>query len=61
MIILTDAIFDVNDEYTSLRSNYWVKEGCFDVINVSVNRASTISSLTHLKSKGSIVTLLQSE
>ena len=28
--------------------NYWVHKGCFDVIKVSVNRVSTIYSLTHL-------------
>ena len=27
--------------------NYWGYKGCLDVINVSVNRVSTISSLTH--------------
>ena len=27
--------------------NYWVYKGCFDVINVSVNRVSTIFSLIH--------------
>ena len=27
--------------------NYWVHKGCFDVIKVSVNRVSTIYSLTH--------------
>jgi len=27
--------------------NCWVFKGCFDVINVSVNRVSTILSLTH--------------
>jgi len=27
--------------------NYWLYKGCFDVINVSVNRVSTILSLTH--------------
>jgi hypothetical protein len=27
--------------------NYWVYKGCFDVINVCVNRVSTILNLTH--------------
>jgi len=27
--------------------NYWVYKGCFNVINVSVNRVSTILNLTH--------------
>jgi len=27
--------------------NYWVYKGCFDVINVCINRVSTILNLTH--------------
>jgi len=32
--------------------NYWVSEGCFTVMNVSINRASTIFSLTQLAIHG---------
>jgi hypothetical protein len=32
--------------------DYWVYKGCFDVINMSVNRVSTIFSLTHWPIKG---------
>jgi len=32
--------------------NYWVLAGCFDRINVSMKRASTMFSLTHSEIKG---------
>ena len=32
--------------------NYWVYKGCFNVISVSINRVTTILSLTHLAING---------